>query len=795
MLSRHTRPRRGFGHTLFFCVFAMFIGMPNLALAQSQSDPLETSALAIAAFEASKERCSYSTGVGVALAKIDELLTRSRRYDWERIKPTGEAALSGLRNRARFLGSASECATYGTAVGYILPVAFGSVDLDVALVEELSRLLKGEGQSRLGEADARPPQAVAPGSAAATIAELNQQHSTTNQSADAGSRASTLRRLPADSAPAAPLSQPPSRQSAEPVARPDRAVQPQPRPVVPLPPLTQVPPPVAPPSVAPPAASSSSDCRVAGNCRLAQPTFACNLDDAARIAEAGPEAGRQAGLAAVRGGTCEIVAAGRSLQVEATKAPNVVYAAEGGRHVGYLPVGVFAPADQAGTIACRAPGFCAVRPGAPAWICQQPAGLDQPTPEAKRAMGCLQVSSNLAVEVAPATGSMVALLNMVGGSPPVPTRFYAAHRDLVGLGLSPTPTPTWRGWCRPGDWCVISVAALFCLDRTAHDRVMNLPAGEARRMALMAEPACRLLIPGNVLKPNGVPTANDPRQLIEVEHPVLKTGWASAKAFKVVAYHPPLRYTTQLSDFAVSITHGASLVAVSLKGQGSETATATFRSGAKERLAFCAEYEGEENVEGFRSCFDQPDRTITLQANCYAKRLAFDGRTYQLRERPGETPRWQFLDLSQNLRADPLPGSPEPIIRTGFSALCPGANPDAGQEVVFRDSDAAFPQELRGRWFADRRACADPGHHQDDYEGYAWMEFGPQTRTGTYGYEFLERINAVRSAGRGAWEIDSSHRIDDATVPEVFQSGTYRLTRDGFVLRQQGQVSEWVRCR
>ena len=65
---------------------------------------------------------------------------------------------------------------------------------------------------------------------------------------------------------------------------------------------------------------------------------------------------------------------------------------------------------------------------------------------------------------------------------------------------------------------------------------------------------------------------------------------------------------------------------------------------------------------------------------------------------------------------------------------------------------------------------------------------------GAYEYEFPQRVNAVRSLGRSTWEIDGSHRIDDATIPEIFQTNTYRLNRDGFVLRQQGQVSEWIRC-
>nr|WP_137829492.1 hypothetical protein [Methylobacterium sp. L1A1] len=765
--------------------------VPGVGRAQPQYDFFGSGALAIAAYEASKDQCIYSDKMAKALADIDALLGRQDAYRWEETKRLGPDGLTGPRNMARLQG-VSDCKVYGLLIGNAVMVYFNAPDFDQTVFAEFNRLQKGEGRSISGKAEARPPQPPPPGSAADTITRLNGGRGFDNTPAAQPPQSSTLKRPPVDDPPPeSSRSQPPPRQPAEPSPRRGRT---------PPAPLAQAPPSVS-PNLAPnavakptlPAASSSSDCRVvAGDCRLAQATFACNLDDAARIAGDGPDAGWQAGLAAVRADTCEIVAAGRTLKIEATKTPTVVYATEQGRHVGYLPVGVFAPADQAGTTACRVPGFCAVRRGPPIWLCRQADSLALPTTEVKRAAGCLQIADSAALEVATAQGDAVALLNMVGGSPVVPTLYYAARRDFVGLDL--TPTPASRGWCRPGNWCVIPMGSVFCPDRLAYERIMS-QTGDARRAAILAEPACRLLVPGNVLKPGGVPAADDPRKLIAVEHPVLKAGWASANAFKVVALAPPLRFTMQLSDLAVSITHGASQVAVALKGQGTEAAMATFRSGAKERLAFCAEYEGEENVEGFRSCYDQPDRTITLQANCYAKRLAFDGRTYQLRERPAETPRWQFLDLSQNLWADSLPGSTEPIIRTGFSALCPGANPDAGQEIAFRDSRAAFPQELRGRWFADRRACADPSRHQDNYEGYAWMEFGPQTRTGAYEYEFPQRINAVRAVGRGAWEIDGSHRIDDATVPEIFQSSSYRLTRDRLALRQHGRVSDWVRCR
>lgn len=34
---------------------------------------------------------------------------------------------------------------------------------------------------------------------------------------------------------------------------------------------------------------------------------------------------------------------------------------------------------------------------------------------------------------------------------------------------------------------------------------------------------------------------------------------------------------------------------------------------------------------------------------------------------------------------------------------------------------AAYPRGLWGRWFDDRRACADPGRNAEDYEEHAVM--------------------------------------------------------------------------
>ena len=774
---------------------------------QSQYDVFASGALAIAAYEASKERCVYSGQLGKALADIDAFLNRQDAYRWEESKRVAPDGMTGARNMARMQG-ASDCKVYGLLIGNAAIVYFNVAEFDQAVFAEFNGLQKGEGRSISVEVEGRSPQPPAPGNAADTIARLNRQNPTMNQSADTGGRASTLRRLPADDGvPPVSPSQPPPRQSAEPPPRRERA---------PSAPLAQVAPFAAPPSrgspnpapqPSPPTASPSSDCRVAGDCRLAHPTFACNLNDAARLAGLGPDAGRQAGLAAVRAGTCEIVAAGRSLRIEATNNPHVVYVTEQGRHVGYLPLGVFAPADQAAAVACLAPGFCAVRTGGPAWICPQPNGLDQLTPEAKRAAGCLQVSSNVTAEVAPAEGNTIALLNMVGGSPPVPKRYYVTRDDLIGLDLTPPPTPAGRGWCRPGDWCVISVAALFCWDRAAYDRIMGLASADARRTAISGEPDCRLLLPGSLLKPSGLPATNEPRKLIEVEHPVLKAGWASANAFKVVAYNPPVRYTAQIADLTVSFGRGPALVAIALRAQGTSEASGIFRAGPAERLAFCHSYHGDERPSEFRACFGEPDITLNARADCTRRSITLSGGRsgrFELREYPGAIPaeahtdprrHWLFRDLASGEWLDGTTASGEVAVTTAFDALCPSANPEAIASVAYRDARAQFPRELQGRWYDDRRACADRRRNEPDYDEHGWMEITAESRVGSRQFEWPQRINAVRTLGQGGLEIDGSHRIDDATVPEIFQSNTYRLTRDGFELRQQGHMSEWVRCR
>lgn len=581
---------------------------PSVVRAQSQYDVFASGALAIAAYEASREQCVYSDKMGKALADIDVFLTRQDAYRWEESKRLAPDGMASARNMAR-MQAASDCKVYGLLIGNAAIIYFNATSFDQSVFAEFDQLLKGGGRSISGEAEAQPPQAPAPGSAAAINAELNRQFPNSNQSAYTGGRASTLRRLPADKgSPSTSLSQPPPRQSAGPSHGQEQ------HPSTPLSPTAPQAPPNAAMQPAPSAAPLTSDCRLAGDCRPSQATFACKFDVAAQIAQAGPNERGQAGLAAVREGSCEIVAAGRPLRIEATKIPAVVYATERGRHVGYLPVGVFAPA------------------------------------------------------IAPPT---------------------------------------------------------------------------------------------------------------------------------------LIRYTSKLSDLTVSADKSPSFAAVAVRAQGTSEASGTFRVGPKERLAFCEERWGEENTNAFSTCFREPDTTLNVKADCSAKRISLDGRRYELRERPSNVPadhhvdqtrQWLFRDLTTGEWLDGTTVSNEATVSTAFSALCPGTNPAATSGVVYRNSTAQFPHELRGRWFADRRACTDAGHHQQDYEGHAWMEFGPQTRIGAYEYEFPQRMNAVRSLGRGVWEIDGSHQIDDAMVLEIFETSTYRMTRDGFELRQQGHVSKWMCC-
>lgn len=391
-----------------------------------------------------------------------------------------------------------------------------------------------------------------------------------------------------------------------------------------------------------------------------------------------------------------------------------------------------------------------------------------------------------------------------GGNPPFLATYYLGRADLVGIEVQPTPTPASRGWCRPGDWCLIDAPALFCREKGAYERVAASPLGEARRAAILAEPSCRVVIRGNPMKPNALPEPGEGRKLIEVEHPVYRTGWTNAAAFKAIAYLPPLRYTARLSDIQVSAGRAPAFTAVSLSAQGTRDAAGVFRSGAKERAEYCKGYWGEDDPNALRGCMAEPDASLMAKANCDAKRVRLDGRTYALEERPRDagpdvhvdaSRQWLFRDVAGREWLDGSTASDEVSVATAFNALCPGTNPDAAFGIVYRDPNARFPQELQGRWFDNRRACADPQRDAADYEEHAVMVIAGQEREGNREFEFTQRINGVRRLGAGSWQIDGSHRIDAHDVPEIFDSATYTLTRAGLKLTRDGATSAWVRCQ
>ena len=60
------------------------LSLQSSARAELRYDGLESSALAVAAYEASKARCVYSEKLGKALAEIDAFLDRNYGYAWNR---------------------------------------------------------------------------------------------------------------------------------------------------------------------------------------------------------------------------------------------------------------------------------------------------------------------------------------------------------------------------------------------------------------------------------------------------------------------------------------------------------------------------------------------------------------------------------------------------------------------------------------------------------------------------------------------------------------------------------------
>lgn len=645
--------------------------MPNgIAEAASPDDGMYAASLAIAAYDVSRAQCVYSDALVKALADLDAFLARAHGDQWTRLKREGPGLTPLLRNAGRMTGARSKCESLGKGVGGAQAIYRDMGGTNLQVLDELKALADGGGRSPSEEVVTRPPppplslETSDPGPAAATARALSRQFPDMNKSVEPEGPGTTLRRLPQDggpsrASPSRPALPPPGPSAAQPggtaqgsiATVPGRQAQGTPQPPPPavaahaLPPAGPAPVPPGGAATASSTAAGSDACRVGAVCRLPEPTFACTSAEAQRLAAAGLVQGRQAGLAAARAGACEIVAAGRPLLFEATQTPGVVYATENGKHVGYLPLSVFAPAGSTAATTCTPPGFCALRAEAGAWGCRRADDLDLPTPEARRAAKCVQLGAGQVGEVASPNENTEPISLRIGGNPPYLGSYYFARTDLAGITVQPTPTPVERGWCRPGDWCVINTPTILCAEKATYQRILAAPAGEARRAAILAAQGCRIVLRGNPMKPGDPPATDDASKLIEAEHPVFKAGWTSANAFGAVAYDVPIRYTARLSDIVVGADRAADLVALALSAQGTRQATAVFRSRPQERQAFCRANAGAENVAPYRTCLGEADASLEATADCNAKRLTLDGERFGLAERPRDAEPDVHIDL------------------------------------------------------------------------------------------------------------------------------------------------------
>lgn len=553
----------------------------------------------------------------------------------------------------------------------------------------------------------------------------------------------------------------------------------------------------APTSTAPP-------CTAGKTCAYQAPIFACDYASAERIAAAGPAAGRDLGLTLVRAKSCQIAPAGLPIKAEATQSAQVLYLTSEGKHLGYMPVDVFAPAGSATLTSCQDAAFCAVRSGPPAWACPKPGALTLPTTEAKGGAGCIQIEAGNTGEVVQGASDVEPIAILFGSGTDYRPSNSVARADLEAVAIPSRPTPFDRGWCKPGDTCVTSAPALFCPDRATEERLLALPAGEASRTEVLMEAGCRRLLRGNPLTPAELPTPGDPARLVPVTHPVLKKGWASADAFGAVALAPPLRYTGRLANLIVLNLKGPSLAGVRLTGQGTREAVGDFQVTRKEQIAFCQRLQDAGTRVDLEICAAQaPATTRKLAADCGQRLLSFGGGRYQLVERRDQGApdqdsdpdhHWAFRDLGYGSDLTATAPIFEPL-ESALNALCPGVDPEVSSSLVYRDPQAAFPRELAGRWFDDRRACRDPRRNGEDYDEHAVMVIAPAGRTGNREFEFPERANVVRRVDSGSWQIDSSHTVDGLDPSEIFSTATYTLTRDGLTLTREGAASKWVRCR
>ena len=549
---------------------------------------------------------------------------------------------------------------------------------------------------------------------------------------------------------------------------------------------------------------AGSPCTAGQTCTFPAPIFACDYASAERIAAAGPAAGRDLGLTLVRERSCQIAPAGLPVKAEATQSAQVLYLTDAGKHLGYMPVGVFAPAGSATLTSCHDTAFCAVRSGAPAWACPEASALALPTNGGKSSAGCIAVEAGNIGEVVPGTADTGPIAILFGDGRGYQPRYFLARSDLEAVAVPPAPTPFDRHWCKPGNTCVTSTPTLFCADRAVAEYIPTLPIGAVDSIEMLMGVGCRHLLRGNPLTPAELPARGDPTRLVPVSHPVLKSGWASADAFGVVAPAPPLRYTGRLADLTILALRGPDLAAVRLTGQGTRDAVGEFQATPEERAKFCRHAQNGDRPDEVAVCAaGGPIATRRFSADCGQRRLSFGDVRYQLVEKVDQGAsnqdldrdhHWAFRELGDGSDLTATAPIFEPL-ESAFNALCPGADPEVSSTIAYRDPQAAFPRELAGRWFDDRRACRDPGRNGEDYDEHTVMVIAPAEQTGNREFEFPERANAVRRVGPGSWQIDSSHTVDGLDAPEIFSTATYTLTRDGLTISSKEGASKWVRCR
>lgn len=147
------------------------------ARAQTRYDPVASAALAMAAYEASRQQCVYSKALGQALDAIDAQMARTQGYVWQETRRTAPEQLPALRNTARLLGAASDCIPYGNAVGAVMPAYLAATDLDPAVLAEMNALMRGGGRQRSGQTSAGPrPLACDPTTAPGMMRIYNRKH-------------------------------------------------------------------------------------------------------------------------------------------------------------------------------------------------------------------------------------------------------------------------------------------------------------------------------------------------------------------------------------------------------------------------------------------------------------------------------------------------------------------------------------------------------------------------------------------------------------------------------------------